>query len=75
MKPYRDLSGQSFVVGYEEGKGYIKVKFKDGSVYLYTYEDLGVRHIESMKFLAKQGYGLEQYIQRHAEGKGKKITP
>ncbi|BCW94642.1 MAG: hypothetical protein WHS44_10080 [Fimbriimonadales bacterium] len=64
MERYADLSGQSGVAAYEIGDDYIRVQFKDGSVYLYTYESAGREHIETMKALACKGEGLNGYINR-----------
>lgn len=41
MKPYKNSSGKSGVVAYEIGKDYIKVKFVDGPIYLYTWKSTG----------------------------------
>ncbi|BAW02936.1 uncharacterized protein TTMY_2576 (plasmid) [Thermus thermophilus] len=64
MKPYANLSGKSGVVAYEEGPDWICVKFSDGSSYLYTYRSAGSHHVEEMKRLARQGQGLNAYINR-----------
>lgn len=64
MERYRNLGGDSGVVAYELGNTSIKVQFRDGSVYLYTYESAGVSNIEHMKQLAVQGQGLNSFISR-----------
>ncbi|CUU35214.1 MAG: hypothetical protein K6U12_06715 [Armatimonadetes bacterium] len=65
MERYADLSGRSGVAAYEIGDDYIRVQFKNGSIYLYTYESAGREHIETMKELARKGEGLSGYISRY----------
>lgn len=65
MERYANLGGNSNVVGYEIGNDFIRVQFSDGSIYLYTYESTGVDNIEQMKRLARNGQGLNAFINRH----------
>ena len=53
MQPYRDLNGDSGVEAYEPGATFIKVRFRDGSVYTYTYASAGPDHVEEMKRLSR----------------------
>jgi hypothetical protein len=62
MERYKDIDGDSGVAGYEIGPDYIRVKFSDGSVYLYTYASAGSNNIEEMKRLAAAGEGLNAFI-------------
>ncbi|MCH8518733.1 hypothetical protein LAT59_03145 [Candidatus Gracilibacteria bacterium] len=62
MIPYKNINGDSGVISYEYGEDYIKVKFKDNSIYVYTYESAGKIHIDKMKQLADLGQGLNAYI-------------
>lgn len=62
MKPYKNLSGQSGISAYDLLPDGIKIKFVDGSVYLYTYNIPGERDVEIMKGLAKKGIGLTTFI-------------
>jgi hypothetical protein len=64
MNAYRNLGGKSGVRFYEFGEDYIKVKFSDGAVYLYTYSSAGQDNIEHMKRLAKNGTGLNSFIMK-----------
>lgn len=66
MERYMDINGDSGIYGYEIGTDYIKVQFKDGSIYVYTYSSAGQSHVEMMKILAKSGDGLNSYINKHA---------
>ena len=61
---YKNLGGNSGVFAYECGDEYIRVKFSDGAVYLYTYESAGSSNIEKMKLLAEAGHGLNSFINR-----------
>ena len=67
MEPYKNLNGDSGIIDFEIGGDYIKVKFRDGKWTLYTYTDqsAGSTAIETMKTLARQGYGLNSYISTH----------
>ena len=63
MQKYMNSNGTSGVEGYEIGPDYIKVKFKTtAQIYTYSYESAGRNHIEQMKILARQGSGLNSYI-------------
>jgi len=65
MERYRDIDGDSGVAEYEIGTDYIRVKFKNGSVYLYTYASAGSSYIEEMKRLAVAGDGLNAFIKKN----------
>jgi len=62
---YRDLSGNSSIIGYEIGIDYIDVKFNDYSIYRYSYSSCGKDNVKNMGFLAMEGSGLCQYIIKH----------
>jgi hypothetical protein len=64
MKSYENAGGDSAVVAFENGDGSIKVKFVDGSVYLYTYKNSGGVNVEQMKKYAGIGHGLNGFITR-----------
>ncbi len=64
MERYMNLGGDSGVVAYEIGSDYIKVEFKDNSLYLYNYQSPGASDVEHMKKLAIAGQGLNSYIGR-----------
>ncbi|MBI1347511.1 hypothetical protein GC163_14625 [bacterium] len=65
MRTYKNLSGNSGVSAYEYGNDYIKLRFKDSSIYTYTYSSAGSSHIEHMKKSAEQGRGLSTYVAQH----------
>lgn len=67
MPRYANLSGRSGVTAYEVGQDWICVQFSDGSTYLYTYQSAGAENIETMKQLARQGQGLNSFINRYVK--------
>ena len=68
MERYKNIGGNSGVVGYEIGSDFIKVKFESsGKVYLYDYASAGRDNIEHMKTLAKNGTGLNAFINRNVK--------
>ena len=75
MTRYNNSNVTSGVDSYEIGTDYIKVKFKDGCVYTYTYSVTGKDHVEAMKKLARQGYGLNSYINKNKLKFSNKICP
>jgi hypothetical protein len=62
MDKYKNLAGDSGVVAYEIEPKSIAVRFRNGSVYLYTYQSAGTRNVERMKVLARKGCGLNTFI-------------
>jgi hypothetical protein len=64
MERYKNLGGDSNVIGYEITSDSITVQFGDGSVYLYNYQKPGHNDVEKMKSLAIAGQGLNSYIGR-----------
>lgn len=64
MNYYSNLSGRSNVYSYAIASDNITVTFNGGATYLYTYSSSGVQHVEQMKILAVQGFGLNSYIGR-----------
>ncbi len=67
MQAYKNSNRDTGVVAYDIGKEGIAIKFRDGSVYLYTIESAGTKNIEQMKSLAKKGEGLTTYINQHVK--------
>lgn len=65
MKAYRSKDPEASVAAYEYGDDYIRVKFRNGSVYKYTYASCGQNHVECMIFAAEMQRGLSTYIDRH----------
>jgi len=62
MEQYKNLGGSSDVSSYEIGKDFIRIKLSDGSVYLYNNQSAGKHNIETMKQLAIDGQGLNEFI-------------
>jgi len=69
MIKYKNLSGQSGVESYEPGRDYIRVRFVDGTLYVYTEGSVGREAILQMKLLAAVGRGLSTYISRFVREK------
>lgn len=65
METYKNLNGDSGITGYEIGYDQITVEFKDGSAYLYTNSSAGSNNIEQMKTLARNGKGLNSFINKY----------
>ena len=49
MKRYKSLEADTGVTGYETGRDYIRVRFKNRAIYRYTYASTGANKIEEMK--------------------------
>ncbi len=64
MERYKNLGGDSGVVGYEIFQDAIKVQFSDGSTYLYTTQSAGTGKLAQMQRLAVDGRGLNSFISR-----------
>ena len=67
MIPYSNITGQSNITGYEIGKEFIAVQFKNGETYKYSYDSAGQETVEEMKELARGGSGLAGFIQTNAK--------
>ena len=68
MERYRNASGDSGVSGYEIGPDYIAVKFSGTfRTYTYSYRKAGRNHVEQMKILARNGSGLNTYINKYVK--------
>jgi len=68
MEGYKNLGGDSGVSSYEIGSDYIRVNFNGGyKTYTYSYRRAGKNHVEQMKILALNGYGLNGYINSYVK--------
>lgn len=68
MEKYKNLGRDSNVESYEIGKDSIRVKFNGTTkVYSYSYRKAGLDHVEQMKVLARNGSGLNSYINRNVK--------
>ncbi|MEO8210596.1 MAG: hypothetical protein ABI840_08535 [bacterium] len=61
--------GNSGVIAYETGADYIKVKYIDNSIYLYTNDGNGKNKIDEMKKLAASGNALSTFISKNVKKK------
>ncbi|MDA3885887.1 MAG: hypothetical protein PF638_09875 [Candidatus Delongbacteria bacterium] len=63
MESYANANGESNVESYSIGEDYIDVKFVGtGKIYRYSYRKAGQYHVDNMKKLARNGSGLNGYI-------------
>jgi hypothetical protein len=69
MDRYRNLSGDSGVLGYQLREGAILVQFRNGSMYEYTNESAGSHAISTMHRLAVAGRGLSSFISTNVREK------
>lgn len=71
MEVYRDSGGNSGVASYEIGPDYIIVLFmKTSKPYRYSHNGRAGRlHVENLKQLARNGSGLNAYINKHVKDK------
>ena len=65
MQRYLGLSGDAGVIAYEIGADYVRVRFRNGKPYRYSYASAGREHVEEMKKRASKGRGLSTYISQH----------
>ena len=65
MQPYANLSGNSPIVSFEIEPTRIRVMFKGGKIYSYSYASAGAANVEHMKQLARSGAGLSAFITRN----------
>lgn len=70
MERYSNRNGDSGVSGFEIGIDYIRVKFTGTiKIYTYSYGKAGMSHVENMKRLARNGSGLNGYINTYVKNK------
>lgn len=69
LKFYKNLSGNSGVKAYDVGDDFIIVAFVTGDTYRYDYVIPGQEHVENMKYLAEEGFGLSTYLSKAVKGK------
>ncbi|OEU68772.1 MAG: hypothetical protein BA863_06520 [Desulfovibrio sp. S3730MH75] len=66
MVRYSNHGENSGVESYEISNDYITVKFiKTTRTYTYSYDSAGKDNVESLKSLAKNGKGLNSFINIH----------
>lgn len=67
MERYANKSGNSPITYYQIEEDRITVWFKGGKAYTYSYRKAGKGHVETMKSLARSGFGLSAYITRNVK--------
>ena len=63
MEKYENIRRTSDVRGYRIEANAITIEFVNGEKYLYNYTSAGQRHVETMKLLARAGWGLGSYVE------------
>jgi len=66
---YKNLSGNSGVSAFEMGIDFIKVYFKNRTIYLYNNKRTGEQNIQRMKSLALRGKGLNTLINKNLKNR------
>ena len=64
MTPYKDLNNNSGVRAYNIGQSHIDIEFKDGTIFRYTSITVGQVNLEKMAHLAREGVGLNTFVNR-----------
>lgn len=64
MNPYLDRQGDSGVAAYECGSAHIRVQFRSGRTYRYSYAGFGSGLVEPMQRIAAEGDGLNAFIRQ-----------
>ena len=64
MKAYKNLTGNSGIIGYQIFEYSIDIQFASCSIYTYTKQNLGEVNFEVMKALAEAGAGLCGFISK-----------
>lgn len=68
MERYKNSGGDSGVSTFEIGSDFITVKFSGTfRTFRYSYRKAGQHHVENMKRLARNGSGLNSYINRYVK--------
>ena len=65
MQRYQSSNINTGIIAYDILPDGVSIKFRDGSVNLYTIESTGKKHIAQMEKLAQKGEGLTTYINQH----------
>jgi len=67
MEKYENIRRTSEVKAYSIEDNAITIAFANGEKYQYSYTSAGQRHVETMKLLARAGWGLGSYIEEIAK--------
>ncbi|MEE9328206.1 MAG: hypothetical protein V3U71_13050 [Cocleimonas sp.] len=62
MTSYKNLAGNIGICSYEIGQKEIRVKFHSHKSVIFDKEQTNEEHYTEIEKLAKQGFGLNQYI-------------
>jgi hypothetical protein len=67
MNPYKNLNGNSPVVGYEILNDTLVVYFSNGEAYAYNHLSPGAFNTSYMMSLAHEGQGLNTFIESYVQ--------
>ena len=73
MQKYKNLNNDSEVEAYDIDEDYVLIKFKNNVRYLYNEHHTGKENLEILKKLAKEGKGLNHFINEHLAKKHAKV--
>lgn len=62
MTSYKNLAGNVGICSYELGEKKIRIKFHSTKSFIYDSQSNSDDHVDKMKSLAVQGFGLNDYI-------------
>lgn len=65
MTSYKNLAGNMGICSYELGDKKIRIKFHSRKSFLFDHKSTGEEHVDKMKHLATQGFGLYNYIEEN----------
>jgi hypothetical protein len=65
MQPYQAANGQSGVTAFKIEPGAITLRFRNDGTYRYDATRPGPAHVAEMQRLARQGKGLNTYVNKY----------
>ena len=72
LTPYGNGNGNSGIIGYEIGDGWMEIEYANGGIYTYTEANIGEVNFLKMKVLALEGSGLNAFINKEVRGRGRR---
>lgn len=67
MAMYKNLAGNVGICSYEFREDAIRINFHTRKSVIFDHKHTGGEHINKMKTLALQGFGLNHYIKDHVK--------
>ena len=75
MLPYHDREGDPSIHGFLDDAAFIRIFFRDGSVFEYGVTEIGASQLMNLRHLARMGDGLPQYLHRYELRKLGRMVP